>query len=54
MPAFAWVLGPQVQVSMIEQQTFYAGSRLPSPSFLVSTLTLRIEEELARLGGTCL
>lgn len=54
MPAFAWVLSPQVQVSMIEQQAFYAGSHLPNPSFLISTLTLRIEEELVRLGGTYL
>lgn len=54
MPAFTWVLGPQLQVSMIEQQAFYAGSHLPSPSFLISTLTLRIEDELVRLSGTCL
>lgn len=54
MPAFTWVLGPQLQVSVIEQQAFYAGSHLPSPSFLISTLTLRIEDELVRLSGTCL
>lgn len=47
MPAFAWVLGPQLAPQD-------AGSHLPSPSFLISTLTLRIEEELVRRGDTCL